>query len=155
MAVFRHGDHDAFFDGVTTYNASTNLVGGVNVPGSGSVSKAIEIGRGGDNFSFYVRVTSAPAFASTWLLQVAHSGDPSVEGNVDVDPSTNAYVWHDAWYLGTSGSGNSTRIEVTVPSGGGAVMSFVPDFAAGWARLKRTDTNGNVTVIAGFEVQGD
>jgi hypothetical protein len=147
MATFRHGYFDGFFDGTTTYNASTNLKGGVAVPGGGTFSAIQQIGRSGDNFGYYVRVTSAPAFVTTWQLQVAHSGDPSVEG-LSPDPDAQAYVWHDAYYI-------NTAVVLTVPSGGGAVMNIVPDFVSGWVRLKRTDANGAVTVMAGWELQGD
>ena len=155
MSALRHGKATGFFDGTSTYNASTNLGGGVNVPaGPSTFSAPQEIGRSADNFSFYVQVTSAPAFATQWVLQAAHSGSFSSEG-VFADPDSTAYVWHDAWYLGTVGSGNSTFIRIDIPSGGGAVMSLVPDFTPGWVRLRRADTNGAVTVIAGWELQGD
>lgn len=152
MAVFRHGDFNAFWDGTGTFNQSTNPVGGVGVT-TGATSQVVQIGRGGDNFSFYVRVTSAPAFVTTWTLQVAHSGDPNAEGNVDQNAATSTYFWHDATYLGNTANG--VVLSLTVPSGGGALMSFVPDFTAGWVRLKRTDAGAAVNVVAGYEVQGD
>lgn len=155
MGIYRHGAHLGFFDGTTAFNQSTNPGGGVGVT-AGAFSKAQQLGQGSDNFSFFVSVTGAPAFATRWQLQVAHSGDPTVQGNLpDQSGGQLAGVWHDAWYLGTSGNGNSTSIWIDIPSGGGSVMTFCPDFSGGWARLHRTDANGAVTVTAGWEEMSD
>lgn len=153
MAILRHGSRTGFWDGVGTFNQSTLPGGGVGVT-TGATSAPQELGRGADNFSVYVQVTSAPAFISTFLLQIAHSRGINADGT-PADQNAASEIWHDAWYLGTAGAGNSTRIEITIPIGGGAIAMLVPDFTAGWARLKRTDANAAVTVIAGWEIQSD
>lgn len=154
MTVRRHGLESGFFDGVTTFNQSTNPGGGLTVP-VGATSAIVEVGRSGDNFSFYVNVTNGGAPATQWWLQVAHTGTPDGQGNYPSPPGE-TYQWHDAYYLGTSAAGNSTKIYVDIPATGGAIMSFVPDFCAGWVRLRRSDANaGTVNVIAGYEIQGD
>lgn len=176
MASIRHGSPTGFFDGVTTYgagssDASASRNGGVAVPnGPNTFSIRQEVGRQADNFAFFVSVLGSPAFATQWVLQVAHSGaitaqtgvnrdpnDPSyaASGGIFADPDSTTYVWHDAYYLGTSGTGNSTQIRLDIPSGGGSIMSFCPDFNSGWARLRRVDANGAVTVVAGWEIQSD
>jgi hypothetical protein len=153
MAARRHGSRTAFFDGSTTFNQATNPRGGVSVP-AGATSQPVNIGRSADNFSFFVQVTGAPAFATQWFLQVGHMGSESSQG-IYPDESTAPTVWYDAYYLGTSGAGNSTAIRIDIPSGGGAIMSYVPDFNSGWVRLHRTDANAACTVTAGWELQGD
>lgn len=153
MATRRHGSTTAFFDGTSTFNQGTNPRGGVNVP-AGAFSQPVNIGRSGDNFSFFVKVTGAPAFATQWFLQLAQMGNESGQG-VYPDQSAPPTDWYDAYYLGTAGVGNSTPIRIDIPSGGGNIMSIVPDFTNGWVRLRRSDANANCTVQAGFEVQGD
>lgn len=151
MTMPRHGDRFGFFDGTTTYNASTNLGGGVGVTGSNSFSKIAEIGHSADDFAIYISVTGSPAFVTDWVLQASHSGGWTSEG-VYQDKDSLAQSFHDAWYLGTTGTGNSTLIKISIPSGGGAIMSIIPDFSPGYVRLKRTDANGAVTVTAGWEI---
>lgn len=154
MSTRRHGVRDGFFDGTTAWNLTTNPGGGTGV-GPGAVSKQAMIGRSGDNFSFYISVAGTPGFTTTWQLQAAHTGSLDAQA-IYPDPDTQTYIWHDVWYLGTTGAGNSTLVNITIPTGGGARMTLVPDFTPGWVRLLRSDANvGNVTVTAGYEIQGD
>lgn len=149
MPTYRHGALDGFFDGVTAYNATTNLRGGVAV-NAGNVSIPVQVGRSADNFCFYVNASGA----SKWQLQVAHQGDQTSEG-IFPDPldANMSYSWFDVWYLGTSGSGNSTAIYIDM-AGAASIASLVPDWEPNWVRLKCV-TGSNITVTAGWEIQSD
>lgn len=121
---------------------------GAALVNAGDVSPAIQVGRDADNFSIFIQADKASSFQ----LQVAHIGDQTPDG-VLPDPDAQNYVWHDVWYLGNSGTGNSTPITLTF-SGAGALATLIPDFEMDWTRIKVL-TGTNVTVTAGFELQGD
>ena len=115
----RSGDKNAFWD-----NASV---------GVGGTSTAVELPRGVDNLAIYITVDAA----TTVSLEVAHSGDITSEGLL---PDGNAGVWFPLYY---------TNILVqNVFAGAGSVAILVPDFAAGWVRLK---SSAAAVITAGWE----
>ena len=134
MGSRRRGEKDIFWNAATV--------------SSGDVSTAIQTGRDADNFAIYIQTSGASAFQ----VQVAHIGDQTADG-VLPDPDAQNFVWHDLWYLGNSGQGNSTPITLTF-SGAGALATLIPDYEPDWTRLKCT-SGSSVTVTAGFELQGD
>lgn len=149
MATYRHGQRDGLFDGVTTFNQSTNPKGGVNVP-AGATSQYVEVGRSADNACVYISASAACSF----VVQVAHAGSQNADGTFP-DEDQQTYVWHDLYYLGTVGTGNSTLVRIDIPTGGGAIASQIPDWESGWMRLRRSDAGAAVTVTAGWELQSD
>src|SRR5205814_323631 len=98
-----------------------------------AISNVVQVGRKVNMFCLYIKST----VTSTFQLQCAHVGSYTSEG-VFPDPDTAPFVWHNMWYLGTSGSGNSTQI-VVGGTGAFAIASLVPDFEPDWVRLFRTD----------------
>lgn len=114
-----------------------------------AVSPASQVGRKVNMFTLFVKSSGT----ATFTLQTAHVGSYSVQGILP-DASDEAFVWHDLWYLGTSGLGNSTAM-VIGGTGAFAIASIVPDFEVDWVRLKRTDAGADATVTAGYEGWGD
>lgn len=115
---------------------------------SGATSNGVQVGRDVNQFTFFVNSSGT----GTFLLQVAHVGAFSAEGILP-DPDQAPNVWHDLWYLGTSGLGNSTQVQIN-GTGAFTVASIVPDFEPNWVRLKCTAGTA-ITVTAGFEAWGD
>lgn len=148
LATYRHGARAGFWDGTTTFNQSTNPIGGVAVP-AGATSKPVNAGRAADNFAFFITCSGA----ATFTLQAAMQGDFSSEG-VWADESTPPATFFDFWYLGNSALGNSTPITLTFTTSA-SLATLVPDWEPMWCRLKRTDGGAAVTVTAGWEIQAD
>lgn len=150
MSVYRHGEQDGFFDGLTTYNGTTNLRGGVTVP-VGAISRNVQVGRDTTQLVIYLKASDACHFQ----VQVAHEGSETAD-DVFADVDNEQYLWHDLWYSGTANVGNSNVIDITIPSGGGAIAIVVPDFEPNWCRLKRIDSGGATlaTVTGGWSGAG-
>ncbi len=127
---------------------SSNVAQAVAVT-QGTASAAVQLGRKTNMFAFFISSSGASIFT----LQAAHVGDVSAQG-VLPDPDDQTLVWYDLWYLGNSGTGNSTPITLTFTTSA-TLASIVPDFEPDWVRLKRTDAGGSVNVIAGHEAWGD
>jgi hypothetical protein len=122
MALRLSGDKNAFWD-----NAAV---------GAGGTSAAIELPRGGEQFTIYV----AASAATTITVQVAHSGDLSTEGILS-DP--NAGTWHNLNYVNTP---------VTLAMAGSDAKAMqIPDFNSRWVRLS---SSGAATITAGWELSG-
>lgn len=131
-----------------------SLAAGVFVPTAvavvaGDVSRAVQVGRDTNMFTFFVSSSDT----ATFQLQAAHVGAYSSQGTIP-DASAEPFIWHDLWYLGTSGAGNSTQVLIG-GTGAFAIASLVPDFEVNWVRLKRTDAGTSVNVVAGHEAWGD
>lgn len=116
---------------------------------AGTASNAVQVGRGTNMFTFFINSSGA----STFTLQAAHVGQFTNQ-EIMPDPDDQTFVWYDLWYLGNSGSGNSTPITLAF-TGAGTLASLVPDFEVDWVRLKRTDAGASVNVYAGHEAWGD
>lgn len=160
MTVTRHGNRLGFFDGTSTYNATTNLGGGVNVP-VGAFSAPQEIGRTTNSLAVFLKV-GAGAFITKWQLQASHSGGMNNSQGEPIDQDAVTQIWHDVWYYGMVpvtepyGTQGATNVSFWLPSGGGAVVNYLPDFVSGWIRLARVDTsNAAVTVSAGWESESE
>lgn len=138
----RRGSPTSFWDG-TTNGASIS---------AGGVSTAIQTGRGTNMFTVFLSCSGTATFQvqSIHVGAMTNQGIFPTQGATDNPPAT---PWHDLWYLGTSGLGNSTPITI---AGTGAfnIASIIPDFEVDWVRLLCT-VGSAVTVTAGFESWGD
>lgn len=143
----RRGSPISFWGTLPTLGAGAQTPAAVAVL-AGATSPAVQLGRGTNLLTVFVNASGA----STFQLQGAHVGAFSGQGVVP-DATNEAFIWHDVWYLGTTGLGNSTS---AVISGAAAfsIASLIPDFEIDWIRLKRTDAGGSVNVIAGHEAWG-
>ena len=120
----------------------------VSVSANGT-SNAVQVGRKTSMFTFFINSSGA----STFQLQVAHVGDPGSQGTL-ADPTGQTFIWYDLWYLGNSGTGNSTPVTIAF-SGAATIASIIPDFEPDWVRLKCTVAGSPVNVYAGHEAWGD
>lgn len=123
--IRRHGQPDGFWGDGTTKEAT----------GANQASRAVQLGQAVDQFIFYVTVDAA----TTITVQVAHSGEPDVDGTGPQAPASSSYMnlyWIDKPITMTFGGAGSTSM-------------IVPDFASGWVRLV---SSNNVNCLAGWEV---
>lgn len=121
-------------------------------------STAVSLGRNIEQLTFYVSVVSLGGAASVDVtVQVAHSGDPTLEGlppDADQPPArdfqNDATLWYDLYYLnGAPAIGTISFAAI------GRKALIVPDIVSNWWRLKRTDAGaGNAVITAGWEAGG-
>jgi hypothetical protein len=144
MAMRRSGTPNAFWDGTTTYNASTNPSGGVGVTASG-LSKKVRIGRDMDQVAIYItNGTTAGVFTPL----VAHSGALTAEGNEANEASPPA----DATFMPIFYAGATTAIATLSLASGATAVLMIPDWVAGWLVLRSAGGGGPIT--AGYEAVG-
>ena len=123
--IRRHGEPDGFWGSGTTKEAT----------GASQASRAVQLGQAVDQFVFYVAVDAA----TTVTVQVAHSGEPTIDGTGPQPPAASSYM--NLYWL-------DKPISVTF-SGAGSTALIVPDFTPGWVRLV---SSNNVNCLAGWEV---
>lgn len=123
MPVMRRvGDFNAFWNNVAV--------------GIDGVSSAIEIPRAAANLVIYATVSGA----TTLNVQVAHAGEPNLEGYI---PDTPQATWHNLLY---------TNIPCQlVFAGAGSAATIIPDIVPGFYRLQSTAA---ATITAGWEAGG-
>lgn len=146
MPTRRSGTPTAFWDGTTTYNASTNPVGGVAVS-AGGLSKKVRIGRDMDQVALFITNGTT---ASIFTPLIAHSGSLTAEGNEpdETNPPADA-AFMPIYYAGSVVAGG-----IATPSlaSGVAAVLMIPDWVAGWIVLRSSGGGGPVT--AGYEAVG-
>lgn len=122
---------------------TTNAFWSAATVNANDVSPGVQIGRNIDQIIFYIKTGGT----ATFIVQVAHSGDPTFDGTIDPDALT--AVWHDLWYL--NGAPAQAVIAVT---GATNFALQIPDIVSNWWRLKCT-VGVNIVTTAGWEALGD
>lgn len=122
MSLRRSGSPTSFWNNVAVGVAGT--------------SNPVELARDADQLAIYATVSGA----TTLVLEVAHSGAVTAEGNLS---NTVVANWGPLYYI------NSSDAVQLVLAGAGSAALIVPDFAPGWVRLRSTAA---ATITAGHEV---
>ena len=144
MAMRRSGTPTSFWDGATTYNATTNPGGGVAVTAQG-LSKKVRIGRDMDQIAIYItNGTTTGVFTPL----IAHSGALTAEGNEANEASPPA----DAAFMPIYYAGSTTAVASPSLTSGLTCVLQIPDWVAGWIVLKSAGGGGSIT--AGYEAVG-
>jgi hypothetical protein len=145
------GSPTAFWDGATTYNATTNPGGGLAVTAN-AVSKSSRIPYDVDQVTIYVFANAA----TTISVEVAHWGTLTSEGDQpDGSTPASSTSFYPFYYGGGTPGALTLALPATVTptTAGFAAAIEIPDWTAVWLRLRSSGANVNLT--AGWEGRAD